>query len=183
MKERLQTKLPASHLPILDRCIDAYTAEQIRKYRLRPTPEVSDSEDDDSVEQDDSTLTQNDIPVSEVVLPDTQMIPEPQPKPRGGSNNMPGRLDLRRMQCASRKLDLLIELHGQIPASKTELTEGARYFVERQLTPVIGCLQYHFNGDKEAFLANYGGKLNHSQFEKQMCRGYIGVGQCTGKRQ
>ena len=80
------------------------------------------------------------------------------------------RHEVKRRRLAVQKLDLLQEIEKEVPEDMTQLTEGARNFVQVQLNPIMGCLRNHFSGDQEAFSAQWK-KLSPTSFSKNNCSG------------
>ena len=85
------------------------------------------------------------------------------PKTRGGSNDLPRRKELPKTKCDLKKNQICQEIWIERPSETSELTEGARTFIVRSLTPVMNCLSNHYNNDVNNFIARWT-KIKLSKF-------------------
>ncbi len=53
------------------------------------------------------------------------------------------------------RLEELIRIHEELPEERNELDEGSRNFVIQTVDPIIKCLENHFDGDRDAFIAKW----------------------------
>lgn len=85
---------------------------------------------------------------------------------RGGTNDIVSRKDLGKLKSTEEKIQLLLKIETNLPTSMTELTEGARAFVNQVLRPFLRCLREHFRNDVSAFTSKWGANVSHSRFGK-----------------
>eukprot|EP00474_Spongospora_subterranea_P006375 CRZ06833.1 hypothetical protein [Spongospora subterranea] len=89
-----------------------------------------------------------------------------QPTKRGGSNSLDRRLGMATLRTTAAKIMLLEEIGPTVPLRKSELTESARQFVNRILTPILTCYREHFCSDLAAFIGTWGACFSHSKFKE-----------------
>jgi hypothetical protein len=89
---------------------------------------------------------------------------------RGGSNDLVGRRELKKMKSMPDRLAAMLEIEKEVPESHSELTEGARNFVLTVMGPVLSCLRNHYEMKQDEFLAHWGA-FSVSTFRKKCCTG------------
>ena len=98
-----------------------------------------------------------------------------EPPKRGGGVKIPGRLNAAKIPKALEKLDFILSLvvPPEALGNKALFTNGARKFWIQTILPIRSCLEKHFSGDKEMFLAqwSYKGRFTHSMFYSEKCSG------------
>jgi hypothetical protein len=78
-------------------------------------------------------------------------------------NDLVERHNLKKMKAAE-KVETMKSLWASYGKDKS-MTPGAKSFVSKHLTPMMGCLMNHFNGSGEAFLETYP-EFMHTTFPK-----------------
>jgi hypothetical protein len=105
--------------------------------------------------------------------PEAQVLQEPLSKrPRVDANDLRGRHNLRTATTATEKIVIMKQLWAE--KDNTPLTQGAKTFVSRSLKPVIMCLENHFGGDIDQFVATYN-SFSHTTFQSVCCNGDGGI--------
>jgi hypothetical protein len=77
---------------------------------------------------------------------------------------------LRYMSSAKEKVDCLLSIAKAREQQRRKLTSGASSFVKRCLNPTVACLNKHFGGSVENFLAKWP-DYQHTTFLDKCCNG------------
>lgn len=86
-------------------------------------------------------------------------------------NDLPWRKTLKTLNGRD-KLEILLLNEPNVPENRrANLTNGARVWVINCMDPILSCLQNHFNGDHQAFLAKWPLTKNYSKFSRFSCKG------------
>ena len=91
---------------------------------------------------------------------------------RGGGLDIEGREDIKTLK-GHAKLNKIVQLDGQMPKSRSQLTESSRNYAIRNLDPIVNCFLDHFNTDAVAFLECSGQNFAHSTFITKLCDGKL----------
>jgi hypothetical protein len=97
---------------------------------------------------------------------------------RGGDNDLASRFEVKK----NNGIDILVlleDIQKQVPDNMELLTNGARTWFISCVKPVLGCLKYHFNDDKTAFMVKYHLKKGISRFKKTCCAGSDSSSTCS----
>ena len=106
-----------------------------------------------------------------VPLPPTGMLVEQPPtkKQKVAKNDLVERHELSDLQ-PRQKIESMLHLWNDRNNWSKPLTSGAKSFNVKYLGPAMSCLQAHFNGNVDAFLAKYP-DYKHTTFPKECCGG------------